>query len=319
MRNIILIILLAICSFGFTFDGLDDGSGLPAERITVNADSHDGVLSPLDDTVQKALDTIDDYSPDLSAYWKSDGTSTATGDWTLGTYDLTAQIITANNSMVAPYVGLSTDEDLISLADGAVTVNGTIGATNVSGTNTGDQDLSGYALLSGADFTGAISATNLSGTNTGDQTLPTRDSLGLDTDDTVTFANLSGTNTGDRNSRQITAIIGGAGEAIVASTATPPIRIPYSGTITAWRVTADASSSCVIDVWKDTYANYPPTVADTITGSEKPTLSSSTKNEDTSLTTWTTSVTAGDYVTFSVDSCSTATKVTVALSVTASN
>ena len=36
-----------------------------------------------------------------------------------------------------------------------------------------------------------------SGANTGDQTLPTRDSLGLDTDDTVTFANLSGTNTGD--------------------------------------------------------------------------------------------------------------------------
>jgi Trp operon repressor len=50
---------------------------------------------------------------------------------------------------------------------------------NTSGTNTGDQDLSGYATtsalnlkadLSGATFTGAISATNLSGTNTGDQT-----------------------------------------------------------------------------------------------------------------------------------------------------
>lgn len=39
---------------------------------------------------------------------------------------------------------------------------------------------------------------NTSGTNTGDQVLPTRDSLGLDTDDTVTFANLSGTNTGDQ-------------------------------------------------------------------------------------------------------------------------
>lgn len=46
---------------------------------------------------------------------------------------------------------------------------------------------------------GAITGSNLSGTNTGDQTLPTRDSLGLDTDDTVTFANLSGTNTGDQD------------------------------------------------------------------------------------------------------------------------
>jgi len=43
------------------------------------------------------------------------------------------------------------------------------------------------------------SGLTLSGTNTGDQTLPTRDSLGLDTDDTVTFANLSGTNTGDQD------------------------------------------------------------------------------------------------------------------------
>jgi hypothetical protein len=40
---------------------------------------------------------------------------------------------------------------------------------------------------------------NTSGTNTGDQVLPTRESLGLDTDDTVTFANLSGTNTGDQD------------------------------------------------------------------------------------------------------------------------
>lgn len=40
---------------------------------------------------------------------------------------------------------------------------------------------------------------NTSGMNTGDQVLPTRDSLGLDTDDNVTFANLSGTNTGDQD------------------------------------------------------------------------------------------------------------------------
>jgi len=40
---------------------------------------------------------------------------------------------------------------------------------------------------------------SVTGSNTGDQTLPTRDSLGLDTNDTVTFANLSGTNTGDNS------------------------------------------------------------------------------------------------------------------------
>lgn len=63
---------------------------------------------------------------------------------------------------------------------GVLVVGSTISATNLSGTNTGDQDLSpyatisslsAYALLSGATFAGAISATNLSGTNTGDQDL----------------------------------------------------------------------------------------------------------------------------------------------------
>jgi len=51
----------------------------------------------------------------------------------------------------------------------------------------------------GLDTDDTVTFANLSGTNTGDQVLPTRDSLGLDTDDNVTFANLSGTNTGDQN------------------------------------------------------------------------------------------------------------------------
>lgn len=83
---------------------------------------------------------------------------------------------------------------------------GNISATNLSGSNSGDQDLSGLLPNSHlTDFTHSdIAHTNrssldlVSGTNTGDQVLPTRDSLGLDTDDTVTFANLSGTNTGDQ-------------------------------------------------------------------------------------------------------------------------
>ena len=72
----------------------------------------------------------------------------------------------------------------------------------------------------------------------------------------------------------------------------------------------------MIDVWKDTYANFPPTVADTIAGSEKPTLSSAIKNEDLTLTTWTTSVTTGDIIGFNVDSASTVTRVTLSIKIT---
>ncbi len=94
------------------------------------------------------------------------------------------------------------------------------------------------------------------------------------------------------------------------------VEIPYDGTITGWTILGDVSGSCVIDVWKDTYANFPPTVADTIAGSEKPTLSSAIKNEDLTLTTWTTSVTAGDIIGFNVDSASTVTRVTLSIKIT---
>jgi hypothetical protein len=94
------------------------------------------------------------------------------------------------------------------------------------------------------------------------------------------------------------------------------ITIPYNGTITGWDIFADTTGSIVVDVWKDTYANFPPTVADTIAGSEKPTLSSAVKNQDTNLTSWTTSVTAGDIVAFNVDSAATVTRVNLIIYIT---
>lgn len=91
------------------------------------------------------------------------------------------------------------------------------------------------------------------------------------------------------------------------------VTIPYNATITGWSIMADVAGSIVIDVWKDSYANYPPVVGDSIAGSEKPTLSSVIKNQDLTLTTWTTSVTAGDILRFNIDSATTVNKVYVTL------
>jgi hypothetical protein len=96
------------------------------------------------------------------------------------------------------------------------------------------------------------------------------------------------------------------------------ITVPFSGTITGWTLTAKESGSIVIDVWKDTYDNFPPTVADTIAGSEKPTLSSAQKNQDLTLSSWTTSVTAGDIIGFNVDSATTVTRVNLVIQMTVS-
>jgi len=99
------------------------------------------------------------------------------------------------------------------------------------------------------------------------------------------------------------------------------VEVPFAGTITAVTLlSTDASvtsGSIVIDVWKDTYANYPPVVGDTITASAKPTLSSATKSRDTTLTGWTTAIAAGDVLGFSVTSVTTVTRVALSLTVQA--
>lgn len=91
---------------------------------------------------------------------------------------------------------------------------------------------------------------------------------------------------------------------------------PYAFTIVEWTAGADASGSIVVDIWKDTHANYPPTVADTITASAKPTISTATKGQSSTLTGWTTSVSAGDWLGFNVDSITTCKQVTLTIKIT---
>ena len=94
---------------------------------------------------------------------------------------------------------------------------------------------------------------------------------------------------------------------------------PVTGTITGVRLLADVAGAIVIDIWKDTYANFPPTVADTITAAAKPTIpATNQKAEDTTLTGWTTAVTAGDVFGFNIDSITTITRITLELTIVVS-
>ena len=80
------------------------------------------------------------------------------------------------------------------------------------------------------------------------------------------------------------------------------IVVPFACTVTQWTLLANESGSVVIDIWKDSYANYPPVVGDSITASAKPTISTATKGQSSTLTGWTTSFLAGDILRFNVDS-----------------
>lgn len=112
----------------------------------------------------------------------------------------------------------------------------------------------------------------------------------------------------------ITFVIDGGGSAITTGV-WGFLEIPFDCTITQVTLLADQTGSIVIDIWKDTYANFPPTNADSITASAPPTISSAVKAQDATLTGWTTSITAGDILAFNVDSATTVERVTLSLKV----
>jgi hypothetical protein len=127
-----------------------------------------------------------------------------------------------------------------------------------------------------------------------------------DTDATLDVANV--------RTASITFIIDDGG-AVIATGIKGDLEIPFGCTIQAVTLLADQTGSIVVDIWKDSYAAYPPTLADTITASAKPTLASAAKSQDTSLTGWTTNISAGQILRFSVSSASGLTRVTLSLKV----
>lgn len=114
----------------------------------------------------------------------------------------------------------------------------------------------------------------------------------------------------------VVAVVFDGGGVEIADNVQLWVPIPFAWSDIAWaRALADTSGAIVVDVWKDTYANYPPTDSpDSITASAPITITASgTKSEDATLTGWTKTGSAGDILKFNVDSCTTITKCTIAL------
>ena len=112
----------------------------------------------------------------------------------------------------------------------------------------------------------------------------------------------------------LTFVIDGGGSAITTGQK-GHLEIPFACTIKRVTMLAAQSGSIVVDIWKDTYASFPPTDADSITASAPPTISSAQKSQDSTLTGWTKSISSGDILAFNVDSCSTITRATISLKV----
>jgi hypothetical protein len=116
------------------------------------------------------------------------------------------------------------------------------------------------------------------------------------------------------NAGSIVTILDGQGGVIQTGRGNNFLSIPFSGTITGWTVLSSVSGSIEVAFWKDTYANYPPTVADNIF-SPNPSLTLTNKNQATGLSI---AVAAGDIIIPNVVSVTTCTNVTISIQITRS-
>ncbi len=83
------------------------------------------------------------------------------------------------------------------------------------------------------------------------------------------------------------------------------IEIPRACVIRSVRIfTTGGTGACVVDVRRSTYAGFPPGSVNSICGASKPTIVSGTKHENTTLSSWTTSLAAGDVLAIVLESSS---------------
>jgi hypothetical protein len=105
----------------------------------------------------------------------------------------------------------------------------------------------------------------------------------------------------------------GMGAVVLVNTRTY-FRMPAAGGINAWSIVAEGTSpTCTLDIWKIANGTALPTVANTITASAKPELTTGNAVKSTTLTGWTTNFSLDDIFCVNVDACSAATKISLVL------
>jgi hypothetical protein len=89
---------------------------------------------------------------------------------------------------------------------------------------------------------------------------------------------------------------------------------PFTGIIKKWRITSDLNTSTIVDIWKSVTGTT-PTNANSITGTDKPTLIGQQTNSSTLLTGWATTINEGDLLQLEVESNNTSRGLTIQLTI----
>ncbi len=123
--------------------------------------------------------------------------------------------------------------------------------------------------------------------------------------------------TTNQNIRTLSATFSNGGSALSGST-TICGYTPIAGTINQVTLVADQSGSVTVDVKTVAFGSYTgPGSASSITASDTPALSSAVKLKDTTLTGWTTSLSADTVVCFAMSAPTTVTQVVATLKIAA--
>lgn len=95
------------------------------------------------------------------------------------------------------------------------------------------------------------------------------------------------------------------------------IEAPFNGTIKSCRLFADQTGAINVNIWKDTYDNYPPVISDDdVTPVAGLSISGAIKAQFTDLSDWTNiQFNQGDIFAFNVASCTAIQRLTISLTV----
>jgi hypothetical protein len=192
-------------------------------------------------------------------------------------------------------------------ATGSTGATGPAGAAGIIITRRSDEGRNGMPGLQGANGAdGATGAAGAPGAVTGRR---------ADVGPRGVPGGIGPTGSSAPATRAITFAIDGGGSTLTTGVKAD-VYVPYAATITANTLLGDQSGSIVLDIKKSTYAGFPGSLT-SIVASAAPTITTAQKSTDSTLTGWTTGISAGDVLEFSISSVTSLTRLNCTLTVTA--
>ena len=233
------------------------------------------------------------------AAWVRLNLATATG-----TGQVTYQVWGANSTPnFNPPVGSSG-------STGPTGATGSIGATGATGSS-GSAGSTGATGMGSTGATGPTGSTGATGNNgSAGATGPTGPTGATGATGNNGSAGATGSTGANQGFGASFGSVASGSPALVSDTSY--FTLPQACTISGWAIAVNAGTA-TFDIWKISSGTAIPTVSNSITASAQPTIASGTVAQSTTLTGWSTSVSANDIVAINLQTVATATFASLVL------